>query len=501
MSRNHLFLSAASVAMKVLAIGSLASVMATQAFATPPLTIKFKNSSGLPDSQVYVGFLGSADLAATNIQTGAPISQTLFGDEHWYTLADVPQGISLTSFSGRIYLGYGTPWTLLRAGYEPSPVSTGDPNYLKRWDKVEFTYHGAQADVVDTTSIDYYGIRTGVKVFKNGTSGTLVKELKDATTQQAIDALKSLTTPENGAVVMNGADFVRILGPSVYPDPPELPASPYVTFGDYLTFLHDTYAPLHAGTIATIEGQFAGVGDNPQTPETKPQHYSFVATMNAGLDITLSGSGDEIGARTITISHDELIYPTGIYGANPFFRIGTGDPIKAANDVYGWILGDLLAGLNIGALGSSVVVNGVEVGQMNSQAWFGLTSMFAALQPGHPKNYNQWAHAMAAISDAYNFAYSDRFAHVSAPLDPALVDTMEVEIGDGAPASSCPADLNHDSVVDDADFVVFAAAYNILDCADPAMPAGCPADLNADQVVDDADFVIFVAAYNALLCP
>lgn len=65
----------------------------------------------------------------------------------------------------------------------------------------------------------------------------------------------------------------------------------------------------------------------------------------------------------------------------------------------------------------------------------------------------------------------------------------------------CPGDLNSDGFVDDNDFVAFAAAYNILDCSDPAMPAGCPADLNADSVVDDLDFVAFAAAYNELVCP
>ncbi len=63
------------------------------------------------------------------------------------------------------------------------------------------------------------------------------------------------------------------------------------------------------------------------------------------------------------------------------------------------------------------------------------------------------------------------------------------------------ADLTGDSQVDDSDFVVFASAYDLLDCASPAMPAACPADLNADSVVDDADFVLFSAAYNALVCP
>ena len=67
--------------------------------------------------------------------------------------------------------------------------------------------------------------------------------------------------------------------------------------------------------------------------------------------------------------------------------------------------------------------------------------------------------------------------------------------------AACVSDLNGDRVVDDSDFVIFVASYNILDCTDPTMPAGCPGDLNADGLVDDADFSIFVVAYDALLCP
>ena len=53
--------------------------------------------------------------------------------------------------------------------------------------------------------------------------------------------------------------------------------------------------------------------------------------------------------------------------------------------------------------------------------------------------------------------------------------------------NTCPADLNFDGLVDDADFVLFAAAYNILDCQDPAMASGCLADLTVDGAVDDAE--------------
>lgn len=68
-------------------------------------------------------------------------------------------------------------------------------------------------------------------------------------------------------------------------------------------------------------------------------------------------------------------------------------------------------------------------------------------------------------------------------------------------SAPCPGDFTCDGQVDDADFLAFQQAYNILDCADAAMPPGCPADLNGDGFVDDADFVLFVDAYNELVCP
>jgi hypothetical protein len=68
------------------------------------------------------------------------------------------------------------------------------------------------------------------------------------------------------------------------------------------------------------------------------------------------------------------------------------------------------------------------------------------------------------------------------------------------PPDPCPGDLNIDGLVDDTDFSIFAVAYDVLDCADPAMPSGCPADLNSDGLVNDDDFQMFALAYNELLC-
>ncbi len=85
-----------------------------------------------------------------------------------------------------------------------------------------------------------------------------------------------------------------------------------------------------------------------------------------------------------------------------------------------------------------------------------------------------------------------------------ITNAIETGAGDATTytvVTGCPCDLNGDTVVEDSDFVIFANAYNLLDCTDPSMPANCPADFNGDGFVDDADFVIFADAYNALLCP
>jgi len=59
--------------------------------------------------------------------------------------------------------------------------------------------------------------------------------------------------------------------------------------------------------------------------------------------------------------------------------------------------------------------------------------------------------------------------------------------------SQCPADLNLDGMVDDIDFVMFAAAYDAYLSFD--------GDVDFDAKTDDADFVIFAGAYDELVCP
>ncbi|MBX3379262.1 MAG: agmatine deiminase family protein [Phycisphaeraceae bacterium] len=57
----------------------------------------------------------------------------------------------------------------------------------------------------------------------------------------------------------------------------------------------------------------------------------------------------------------------------------------------------------------------------------------------------------------------------------------------------CPADLNLDSQVDDADFVSFAGAYDEY--------LSLVGDFNGDGFTDDSDFVLFAGAYDEFACP
>ncbi|MBY0112543.1 MAG: hypothetical protein K2Y21_06955 [Phycisphaerales bacterium] len=90
---------------------------------------------------------------------------------------------------------------------------------------------------------------------------------------------------------------------------------------------------------------------------------------------------------------------------------------------------------------------------------------------------------------------------VADPASPASFPTGNGTAGTSTPAvlrftvqpGSCPADLNADTMVDDADFVLFASAYNDL--------VTMVADFNGDGLTDDADFVLFADAYNTLECP
>ncbi len=178
----------------------------------------------------------------------------------------------------------------------------------------------------------------------------------------------------------------------------------------------------------------------------------------------------------------------GIATATP-----TGDIANPGPNIVNWRLGADWNGQN---------GNLTTVGSAGNASFYGAFDMAG--------NVDEWCETVnlggRAITGGAYFAvptFGIRPEDAYFGLDTPELDFTGFRFASPEPAviKPCPGDLNADSFVDDSDFVVFAAAYNLLECADPSMPPGCPADLTGDAFVDDADFVLFAAAYDALVCP
>lgn len=441
------------------------------------LKVTFTNSSGFGTSDIYIGFLQGPPTPGlpaigfdiTKVSDGSTIAELGSGTGDypqagvWYTYEELKDGVSIKDFSGRVYICYGTPWSIVASGYEPAQAVT-DPNFFLRYDKFEMTFQGAPADVANLTSIDYWSIPLTLKGSMGSTPGSTVNGMLTGVTANTMYSdLSAITTPpKSGLPPLKGVDgelmpavvpgsflqypsgdpapttdFCRIIGPSSYPPPGGRPVAAYDTLMGYLGNLITQFGPgttkgaviptLGDGVIATIAGSFAGLGPGSKGSQAA-QTYNLSATIDADSNITLTGTGSVVGAITMVFSKTHLMDPAGMYGGNTKYSLNGADPVAPGNDVYGWICGDIFAGLNVGAVGSIVEINGTKAGALQSSDWFAditVANMFSGLQ-SNSNYYNNYAATLAGISEAYNFAYTDRFARVFLSLNPATMDTMEV---------------------------------------------------------------------------
>ena len=123
--------------------------------------------------------------------------------------------------------------------------------------------------------------------------------------------------------------------------------------------------------------------------------------------------------------------------------------------------------------------------------------------PNVPSPFSRSANQISSALGARRFAFAgggtvvDLISLTAGFTASATMPWPDIFAIEATGGSNCPADLNGDLAVDDADFVVFASDYNEL-LVPPASPWS---DLNGDNTVEDADFTIFAAAYNELVCP
>lgn len=441
------------------------------------LNITFDKSK-LSDSDVTIniGFVGTGNLtnsSGTALKTVGDGYGTTGFTGNWYTFDDLKDGITTTGFSGRVYVCYGTPWTPTSATAEPAFLPGTGANSELTFDKMEFTFDGSPFSCADLTSIDFWAIPMNLISKKSGAKVSEVKGVKDSSSIAEIkNALAALSNPiqstatatelynEAKAAGMNpptltpisGEMFgdgclARIVGPNSYPsfgNPAKnqmmgLPFTPYNTLEAYAKHLITTFGPsttkgsviegLGAGVIATVAGSYGGNPSAAQTNLTKAQTYSYEVHVDADMNVSLVGSGSLAGNATLEIDKWNFLTPAGMYGGNPTFSIG-GVSQTPQNDLYGWVMGDLFAGFNTGAIGTTVQVGGTIVGSMSSSEWFAnldSAQMFANLWPDNNNFYNQWAAELVTRSDAYNFAYSERFSAPQLNLAPDKVDTLEIQ--------------------------------------------------------------------------
>lgn len=438
--------------------------------STPDIPIEFDNESDgeYTNSQIYVNFLGTSGDNLTGTYEDSSGDTGNLSLYQSFSLANItpPGGVPTLDIenwsSGRIYISYGAPLSNLTSGYQPAAQgyqNPADPNFGIRYQYVEPTVDQPSGTTntteiyMDMTYIDFVGASLGLQANANVTEGTDLVQTS-ANGQTLYNAVAGgnlgnvLTSGGSGTPnsnyppfpsptlpLSNTTNFLRVIGPSQIgqnTNPNTTPAPYYHDWSNYiLTDLQNT--------SINIAGNFVGTGNQTTANSTTiAQPYDYVATFSSTGNLTMTAQGGSgaggVGSNvTISANFTSLNAETGIYGNNPWITIDLNGSLLAENpqnDVFGRIVGDLLAGLNFGDPGSTKVFNGTidgqavnqTVGSMTSTQWFDLVGnssitgnstaianyVFGGLQP-NPLDYNDYAADLFPLTTAYATAYEDRF--------------------------------------------------------------------------------------------
>lgn len=356
-----------------------------------PVWVHFLNGHFGPNQ---VGAGGGVALAGDTAYSLAELTSAVPG---LAALGKVPN-VFLNDFTnGRIYLNFGqTGLSHLGGGYQPSSNNQQDPNYNTTYAYLELNVFGDSNNNLDLSDIDFFSMAIEASTWSNGSQVGALTYLDARPAALGANAEKLAALSGNAAVVRNGGSIVRIGGPGL--------ALGYHDWTDYFAFLAGQPA-------ATIAGNYAGQGGT--AGPTGKQSYSLLARFGTA-SVELAGKASVVGATKIEIRYDDLNAQSGAYGANPSYTVNGGTPTAGiTNDVYGWIVADLLTALNCGLLGSPTMVGGKALGGYSSTEMFTLAGKDLSLLFGgaqaNPDFYNGYAAQILNMStDAYGFPFSDR---------------------------------------------------------------------------------------------
>lgn len=454
-------------------------ISVTPAFAAD-IPVVFKLRDGLDPAEVYVTFYNCIN--STSSITGTYNGPTSEGNALNVTRSfsmeeitgttsiatGVPAGVPavlINKFkSGRIFISYKEGLKSFGCTQPSTEPTSNDPSLSIRYQPMELDVEtGKSAGNVDTpiintnlTYIDYAAIALSLTV-KNST-GTIANNplLTTVTSETLTDTLAKTTLTDYSTVRPSSSDrlpsdkFTRVLSPTS--------SDMYSKYNDWTHYLKTTLftSTTTNGKPIKISGLFGGVGDQPANAaglatdavaRNQTQSYDYHVTFDANGDCTMTaqaGSGDGtvagiaaanqgvgVGLVNITIDFDDLNAATGIYGNNPKYTIvGVETTDGVQNDFYGWVVGDLLAGLSWGFPGSTVqfnstYANNLVIGDMSSVEWYGGTAAngtvfsvplspagrgytYSKAQPGTTPDYHVYAAGLKGITGAYGFGLQDR---------------------------------------------------------------------------------------------
>lgn len=484
------WLSAPFRSVCVLLAIAVGILVPTSAWAQSSVPIVFSNDTGMSSSQIFIQFLGGHPVdgsyfdAITGIQTQLQ-SNTAYSLDQITNPTTGKSQINLSSVdSGRVYVSFG-PYGLQNlgadnGGYTPSAQDPLDANYGTRyqyWEPTVVQAGGGATIYADLTYIDFTAISFSMSARNsNGTINTTVSNGNQSSSfgQPLVNQAWSSSGNSTQAIMPSGAstnlpnsEFARVISPQFSSN------GTYTDFTNYLNHLGAT-----SGN-ATISGEFVGTATQ-QTPEDKRQDYNYIATFSGNAttgNVTLtaqtgSGTGGVGSSVTIVIDNADLNSQLGIYGNDvPYSINGAPKTAGITNDVYGRIVGDLLAGLSFGYVGSNQTFTSGNVtktiGLVSSTEWWaggetngpvpignggnatvawsdtpaGQGIYFQGAQPYNADYYNQYAASLAAIDPATGKAYTTGYGF---PLQDRLGNNLLVYNTAATPSTYLLLNINPD---------------------------------------------------------
>jgi len=447
------------------------------------LDITFTNSSGLPDSEVYIWL--QQDVTGTFKGTGNPVEKNKS-----YSLATIgSQGLDISSWAGgRLFASYGAPFPGMTSDGS-APQFINPPNAFPKLSTapgaptpINNSFNNRHQLIAELTTggngnlsnIDWVAIPARLTTSTGGVeqqSRGFSSGFSAAQSYAYGNALSGLTSgfanlnaisnaagndptssPQTGSGSVQPAspgsgNPVRVVGPTQQSFFTSTNASEnYRSFDAYVSAIRAANPnPSASSPVARLAGKFFA-GSTP-TYDAKVTQFDAPADPTTSLgSAVIEGMLSSGESFTITIAESSFTNDN-VYSASSSFEFDVsvdGAPATTqnlgTNNAYTLPVRDFVAGLNYGFINSPITnpndpTPNTTYGDSESQYWGSLNLItldpqtllaFDQVQPHNPY-YNQWAQTVYQTTggEVYGFPYDDVFNTNQVDLN---VDVLNIEL-------------------------------------------------------------------------